>query len=129
MRFGELAWLTWEDIDLTANVLHIQAKDGWKPKTGDQRAVPLNAAIKRLLKSLPKRWRWVVTMPPSARCPWPGRQWSERRLLAALKRDDAQQMQGVGMFGLALKDLLIKLLRFCNAPGLMVSDCCKHQFV
>lgn len=86
IRFGELAWLTWEDIDLAANVLHIQPKDGWTPKTGDQRAVPLNDTIKGLLESLPKRWRWVVTMPPSARCPRPGRQWSERRLLASLKR-------------------------------------------
>ncbi len=48
--------------------------------------MPLNATIKRLLASLPKRWRWVVTMPPSTRYTWPGRQWSERRLLAALKR-------------------------------------------
>jgi integrase len=86
MRFGELAWLTWDDIDLTANALRIQPKDGWKPKTGDQRAVPLNEQLRRLLASLPKRWRWVVTMPPSSRCPWPGRQWTERRLLAALKR-------------------------------------------
>jgi len=28
----------------------------------------------------------VVTMPPSGRYPQPGRQWSERRLLAGLKR-------------------------------------------
>jgi integrase len=86
MRFGELAWLTWDDIDLTANVLRIQPKDGWQPKTGDQRAVPLNAQVRRLLEALPKRWRWVVAMPPSARCPLAGRQWTERRLLAALKR-------------------------------------------
>lgn len=86
MRFGELSWLTWEDIDLTANVLHIQPKDGWRPKTGDQRAVPLNVTIKKVLESLPKRWHWVVTMPPSARYPRPGRQWTERRLLAALHR-------------------------------------------
>jgi integrase len=86
MRFGELAWLTWDDIDFTANVLRVQPKDGWKPKTGDQRAVPLNAQLQRLLMSLPKRWRWVMTMPPSPRCPLAGRQWTERRLLAVLKR-------------------------------------------
>lgn|GEM_PF-840717 len=42
LRLGELAWLTWDDIDFGINVLKIQPKDGWKPKTGDQRAVPLN---------------------------------------------------------------------------------------
>jgi integrase len=85
MRFGELAWLTWDDIDLKANVLHIQPKEGWKPKTGDQRAVPLTPMVRQLLASLPRRWRWVVTMPASARCRRPGRQWTERRLLSALK--------------------------------------------
>src|SRR5262249_18947603 len=42
MRFGELAWLTWDDIDLKNGVLRIQAKEGWKPKTGDQRVVPIS---------------------------------------------------------------------------------------
>jgi integrase len=86
MRFGELQWLTWEDIDLAANVLHVRPKDGWKPKSGDQRAVPLSPAARRALESLPRRWRWAVTMPPSRSHPQPGRQWTERRLLAALKR-------------------------------------------
>src|SRR5207244_4379733 len=35
MRFGELAWLTWDDVEPT--VLRVQPKEGWKPKTGDQR--------------------------------------------------------------------------------------------
>jgi len=86
MRFGEMAWLTWDDVDLQANVLRIQPKDGWKPKTGDQRAVPLTETVKRVLELLPRRFRWVVTMPPSGQYPKPGRQWSERRLLAGLKR-------------------------------------------
>ena len=86
LRFGELAWLTWDDVDFATNVLRIRPKDSWKPKTGDQRAVPLNASLKRLLESLPRRWRWVVTMPPSAWHPAAGRQWTERRLLAELKK-------------------------------------------
>jgi site-specific recombinase XerD len=28
MRFGEMAWLTWGDVDQTANVLRVQPKDG-----------------------------------------------------------------------------------------------------
>jgi integrase len=33
MRFGELAWLTWDDIDLAQNVQHIRPKPGWRLKT------------------------------------------------------------------------------------------------
>jgi len=28
MRFGELAWLTWDDVALASNVLKIQPKEG-----------------------------------------------------------------------------------------------------
>jgi integrase len=28
MRIGEAAWLIWEDVDLSANVVRIQPKDG-----------------------------------------------------------------------------------------------------
>jgi integrase len=86
MRFGELAWLTWDDIDMATNVLRVQPKAAWSPKTGDQRAVPISPAARQTLEGLPKRWPWVVTMPPSKQHPHAGRQWTERRLLAALKR-------------------------------------------
>ena len=55
MRFGEMAWLTWDDVDDIANVLRIRPKEGWKPKTGDQRAVPLTTTLKQLLAALRKR--------------------------------------------------------------------------
>jgi integrase len=86
MRFGELAWLTWDDVDLEKGVLHIRPKDGWKPKTGDQRTVPLSAAARQVLAELTRRHRWVVTAAPSGKYPQGGRQISERRVLAALKR-------------------------------------------
>jgi integrase len=92
---GELQWLTWEDIDWSANVLRIQPKEGWKPKTGDERAVPLSDTSRTLLSSLPRKHRWVFTMPPSRTCPVSGRQWTERRLLAALK----QVLKKVGLTG------------------------------
>jgi site-specific recombinase XerD len=85
MRFGELSWLTWEDVDFAANVLRVQAKPGWKPKSGDQRAIPLSQAMRDALKGLPRRFSWVVTMPPSRTYSKPDRQWTERRLLSALK--------------------------------------------
>ncbi|MDB5308565.1 MAG: integrase family protein [Gemmataceae bacterium] len=86
MRFGEMAWLGWDDVDWGANLLRIQPKEGWKPKTGDQRAVPLNRVTLAVLASLPRRHQWVFPMPPTGGRSEPGRQWTEHRLLAALKR-------------------------------------------
>ena len=86
MRFGELAWLTWTDIDWNANLLRVQPKAGWKPKTGDQRTVPLSELARTPIHALPRISPWVVTMPPSKKYPAHGRQWTERRLLSALKR-------------------------------------------
>ena len=86
MRFGELAWLTWDDVDYAKNVLKIQPKEGWKPKSGDERAVPLSPTALKILEEQPKRWKWVVTMPQSKQHPKPGRQWTERRLLVLLQR-------------------------------------------
>ena len=36
LRIGELAWLTWDDIDFERNVLLIRPKEGWRPKSGDR---------------------------------------------------------------------------------------------
>jgi site-specific recombinase XerD len=88
MRIGEAAWLTWEDVQIATenSVIRIRSKDGWKPKTGDERAVPISPMLVSVLTGLPRRCRWVVTMPPSKYQPATGRQWTERRALQALKR-------------------------------------------
>jgi site-specific recombinase XerD len=86
VRIGELKWLTWDDIDLHNNVIHIRPKPGWTTKTGNIRAVPLSVRARQVLETSPRQGRWVLTAPPSARYPQGGRQISERRLLAALKR-------------------------------------------
>jgi integrase len=87
MRFGELQWLTWEDVALCEDegALHVRPKEGWRPKSGDQRTIPLSPVAQAVVRGLARTWRWVVTMPPSAACPTAGRQWTERRLLAGLK--------------------------------------------
>ena len=85
LRFGELSWLTWDDVDLIANVIRIAPKPGWKPKTGDQRSVPLRPAVRAVLEALPRNSQWVVPMPPSRSHPEWDRQWTEKRLLLALK--------------------------------------------
>ncbi len=61
MRYGELAWLTWEDVDWAKNVLLIRPKEGWKPTTGDQRNIPISAAARALLETMPRCGRWVTT--------------------------------------------------------------------
>jgi integrase len=88
LRVGELKHLTWDDVDYINNVLHVRPKDGWKPKTGDQRAVPMSPRVRALLEGLPQHSdsMWVVTAPPSPKYPSGDHQISERRLLKALKQ-------------------------------------------
>ncbi len=86
MRVGELKWLTWDDVDFDHGVLHIRPKDGWKPKTGDQRVVPMHPVVRKLLSGLPRRCPWVLTSASSSRYPKGDHQISERRLLQYLKR-------------------------------------------
>ena len=86
LRFGEAQWLTWADVDFKVNVIHVRAKDTWKPKTGDERAVPMSPKLVMLLRRLPRRGRWVLTAMTTKKCPQEGRQISERRALVALKR-------------------------------------------
>jgi len=40
-RKQELAWLTWDDIDLWTGMAEVNAKQGWKPKTKQRRSVAL----------------------------------------------------------------------------------------
>jgi integrase/recombinase XerD len=85
-RVGEIKWLTWDDVDFGHNVLHIRAKDGWKPKTGDHRAIPMTSRVKKLLNSCRRNTEWVFTAAPSRKYPNGDHQFSERRLLQYLKR-------------------------------------------
>lgn len=85
-RFGELRWLTWDDVDFEHNVIRIRPKEGWKPKTGDQRAIPMTDRVRSLLEARPRQHSWVFTSAPSAKYPQGGHQLSERHLLRSLKR-------------------------------------------
>ena len=89
LRSGELLLLTRKDIDFNANVIHVRPKEGWKPKTGDSRAVPMTPRVRELLERHVRKLRpddWVFCAQVSARYPQPGRRLDERKLLAALKR-------------------------------------------
>jgi integrase len=66
-------------------VIHIRPKEGWKPKTGDQRTVHLSAELCQALAALTRTGKWVFPAPPAARFPAAHRQISARRALAHLK--------------------------------------------
>ncbi len=85
-RIGEASWLTWADVDFKANVLHVQPKDGWKPKSGDVRIVPISPRLAQLLHELPRQGRWVLTSPKTRKYPVNDRQIAKSTTHAALKR-------------------------------------------
>jgi site-specific recombinase XerD len=86
MRIAELRHLTHADLDFGRNVIHVRPKDGWQPKSGDQRAIPMTPRVAETLRALPQRGRWVFTARPSTKFPHGDNQVSERRLLRVLKR-------------------------------------------
>ncbi len=86
LRFGEAQWLSWLDIDFKTNVIHVRSKAGWRPKTGDERAVPMSPTLRAFLEKRPRRGHWVLTAMPTSKYPSTDRQIDERRALTALKR-------------------------------------------
>jgi len=85
-RVGEAKFLTWDDVDLHRRLIHIRPKDEWKPKSGDERVVPMSERLYKMLNAMRKNGRWVFTARVTSRHPDAGRQISERRLLRYLKR-------------------------------------------
>ena len=85
MRIGELKHLTWQDVDFDEGFLYVRPKDGWRPKTGDQRAIPMTPAVRDVLSQRPRDALWVFTAPRSRQYPDGKHFVSERRLLAYLK--------------------------------------------
>jgi integrase len=84
-RISEACWLTWKDVNLADEVVHIRAKDGWQPKSGDERVIHLSEDLHRVLSTLPRAAAWVFTATATARYPAADRQISARRALAHLK--------------------------------------------
>lgn len=87
-RINEARHTEWSDLDLKKNVIHIRPKPqyGWRPKSGDQRVVPISTRLRETLKAHSRSGNWLFTAPITARNPQSGRQISERRALGALKR-------------------------------------------
>ena len=68
MRVGEVIHLTHDDLTLDGRtpVAHIRPKEvvagakPWRPKNGEERAVPLSPRAVAMLRSLPRRRRWAI---------------------------------------------------------------------
>jgi len=68
MRVGEVIHLTWDDLTLDGRtpVAHIRPKEvvaeakPWRPKNGEERAVPLSPRAVAMLRTLSRRRRWVI---------------------------------------------------------------------
>jgi len=63
MRPAELAYLTWNDVDFHTKTVKIQGKENWKPKTSQERIIPLCSTAFEILKELYKnrKSRWVFS--------------------------------------------------------------------
>ena len=89
-RAGEGKYLTWSDVEFGKGQILIRPKEGewgrWRPKSGDQRSVPMTRKLAMVLRSLPRRGTWVFCAPATHQHPSTDRQVSERRALVALKR-------------------------------------------
>lgn len=74
MRCAELQWLTWSDVDLNEGWIHVRAKDGWTPKNGKDRKLPLHPEARNVFERLPRKHRWVFTARRSKDFPAGGNQ-------------------------------------------------------
>ncbi|QDV19491.1 site-specific tyrosine recombinase XerC [Gimesia panareensis] len=86
MRLGELQWLTWDDFIFSQRYIHIRPKEGWSPKTGESRRVPMTERVYEEFHRLPRTHHWVFTRGASIRYPDGGQQISPSRTLRSLKR-------------------------------------------
>jgi len=51
MRLGEVKFLNWKDVDIEQKIIRVQAKEFWRPKTGE-RAIPMSDAVCNLFINL-----------------------------------------------------------------------------
>lgn len=65
LRRSEIYWLSWRDVDLTQGMLSIVPKEGWQPKTGEQRHIPIPDDLARHLRKKTRVGPWVIGERPS----------------------------------------------------------------
>jgi integrase/recombinase XerD len=77
LRRDELRYLTWDDLDLVRETIHIRAKEGFVAKDYEEREVPMPPELMHILKAVPRTSSWVF---PSGKGQVLGRNEMLRRL-------------------------------------------------
>ena len=54
MRLGELKFLTWNDVEIDEKRIKIQAKENWRPKSGE-RVIPMSDSVHKLFVVLKEK--------------------------------------------------------------------------
>jgi len=86
-RNAEIRFLTWADVDFPRRTLHVRAKTGFSPKSGAERAVPLNSVLLEVLQAHRETLvqkgdsDWVFQRNPRT-----GSQWPASPLCAAVRK-------------------------------------------
>lgn len=60
LRRGEIQNLMWTDIDFERNIITIQPKEDWHPKTYECRDIPMAKDLREHLLSIPRRGPYVL---------------------------------------------------------------------
>lgn len=60
MRRGEIFHLKWTDVDFEKNIIIIQPKDDWHPKTYECRDIPMDKLVREHLLTIPRRGEYVL---------------------------------------------------------------------
>ena len=52
IRWGELRYLEWQDIDLEQRIMSVRPKENWSPKGGVERRIPMNDVVYEILSGV-----------------------------------------------------------------------------
>ncbi|MDD5226763.1 MAG: site-specific integrase [Candidatus Omnitrophica bacterium] len=55
LRYGELCYLRWTDVDFRHKQLIIQPRQDWKPKSLKKRMIPMHPTVEKILRSISQR--------------------------------------------------------------------------
>ena len=55
LRYGELCYLRWADVDFRHKQIIIQPRQDWKPKSLKKRMIPMHPTVEKILRSVPQK--------------------------------------------------------------------------
>jgi integrase len=126
LRIGELCALTWDDIDEANGFVLVRSKNGWQPKDGDDRKVPINERLRELLAHIPRSSSLVFSGRPCAKYPKGGQHISARRALSALKTAVRRAGMKAGTLH-TFRHFFISHCILSGVPPLVVADWVGHS--